>query len=442
LNSRALSAAAAVAVSLIMACSSTPEPPPTLFIAFTNDMLGSIRSCGCATKDYGGLGRRATLLREVEDTTLADFLLLEGGDFFGSEVNYGIEKADLTVRSMALMDYHGVVLGEKDLGFGVDFVAERARVTGLPVLVANLHSIEGDSLVFPASRIVKLRSGLRVGIVGVLSQSFELPDKASGVHVSDPRKAVNSEIARIGDKADFIAIVAHMDRGEAINLARQNDRIDVVVHGHGGHPMRNIRKFGNAYVLQSDTEGKRVGFAHAILDKNGRIRTLGAALTPLTKFFEDDEAITRLFESYDLNIRAKEELNVPVALVEKRATIREPFASAGACQPCHAEISAQWDTTAHAHAFDRLRAEAREFDRDCVPCHTTGFYKRGGFEHVNVTPELTGVQCEVCHGNGFHHVKDPKVKTATVPRTVCKGCHTADQTPDFEFEQFWARIHH
>ena len=89
-----------------------------------------------------------------------------------------------------------------------------------------------------------------------------------------------------------------------------------------------------------------------------------------------------------------------------------------------------------------LRAQSRDYDRDCIPCHTTGFYKRGGFEGHEVTPDLADVGCEACHGNGHDHVLDPKVKTDPDTRGTCRGCHTVDQTPDFEFETFWERIKH
>jgi DnaJ-class molecular chaperone len=52
------------------------------------------------------------------------------------------------------------------------------------------------------------------------------------------------------------------------------------------------------------------------------------------------------------------------------------------------------------------------------------------------------VQCEACHGNGSAHAIDPKIKTDTVAQSTCRSCHTAEQTPDFDFAKFWARIDH
>jgi hypothetical protein len=39
-------------------------------------------------------------------------------------------------------------------------------------------------------------------------------------------------------------------------------------------------------------------------------------------------------------------------------------------------------------------------DPFCLSCHVTGYGKTGGFENLEETPGLTGVQCEMCHGPG------------------------------------------
>jgi hypothetical protein len=178
------------------------------------------------------------------------------------------------------------------------------------------------------------------------------------------------------------------------------------------------------------------------LTETNDIRTLTSRIAPLTKVYEDDAAISKLFLSYDLQIAAKEKTDMPAAVFEARARIKEPFAGAGACQPCHAAEHTQWEGTNHASAFHHIEDISREFDRDCTPCHVTGFYDNGGFENFAVTPELVDIQCESCHGNGFTHVEDPTSKMPKRPESTCKRCHTVDQTPEFEFDAFWARIKH
>jgi Cytochrome c554 and c-prime len=425
------------AVALLPACDALKGRPERLAIVYTNDVRGEIRSCGCASHDLGGLGRRATFMRVLRDTTTADVLLVDAGDFFSASINYGKEKAELAMKSMALMNYDGVVPGEKEFGFGIEYFQARARVAGLPVLASNLYDAAADTLLFPASRVVTLRSGLRVGLIGVLSEKIKMPPQvlAGAVAVRDPAASVQAAVDAVRPNVDVVVVLAHMSRAETKGLAEQLEGVDVVVQGHDGLPMRHVQRWGEPYVLQVSAKGMYVGMAYATLDRAKRVKTLTSSIVGLDKKFVDDEAVGKLFAAYDIDIAEREKAKLP-------ASVATAFAGANTCQPCHAAIFSQWEGTRHAHAFEVLTAQKREFDRDCTPCHTTGFFKQGGFVNASATPNLAGVQCESCHGNGFAHAKDPKVKTDTVAKSTCRGCHTAEQTPEFEFTEFWSRIDH
>ena len=123
------------------------------------------------------------------------------------------------------------------------------------------------------------------------------------------------------------------------------------------------------------------------------------------------------------------------------------------CRPCHLPQSKSWKQTKMANAFDLLKPgiaadkkkakkldPARDYTRDaaCLPCHTTGYGKPGGFESIEKTPQLAGVQCEVCHGAGAGYLKPERMSiqnkqykradlTAAglvVPdEKLCKTCH-------------------
>jgi 2',3'-cyclic-nucleotide 2'-phosphodiesterase (5'-nucleotidase family) len=425
-------------------CGQTSTPPRQLAIAYSNDLRGEIRSCGCAVHDLGGLGRRATFLAALRDTTAGDVLLVDAGDFFGSGINYGVEKADVTLKSMSLMGYDGVVIGEDEFGFGLDFIVRRVRETRLPVLAANLVDAAADTLIFPASRIVTLKSGLRVGLVGVMSPAISMPPqvKAGSIEIREPLGAAQSAVDAMLEETDVIVVLAHMSRGEAQRFSQELAGVDVVLHGHEGKPMRQLRRFGDAYLLQLTARGLYMGVAYATFGPDGRIMSVTDAVTPMDGRFEDNEAVSRLFQAYDLDIAAKERATLPTGVTNTRNLAGDRFAGADACRECHEAIFDAWSDSPHAHAWETLTSQSRQFDRDCTPCHTVGFYKKGGFENIVATPHLTGVQCESCHGNGAAHVADPDVKTSAGARSLCQGCHTGDQSPDFDAEVFWKRIDH
>jgi hypothetical protein len=428
---------ACLAAALLVGACDQDRGPQRLAIAFTGDVWGEIRSCGCATNDLGGLGRRATFLHVFRDTTKADLLLVDAGDFFSSSINYGQEKAELTLKSMALMGYDAIVPGEKDLSFGIDYFRQRVRKNRLPVLAANLVEASNDSLLFPASREVTLRSGLRVGIIGVVGTALKMPPQVApgSVEIRDPLAAAQSQVDAVRATADVVVVLAHMPRDDARRLSEALKGVDVVINGHDGAALREVKRWGEPYMLQLASKGMYVGVADATLSKNKRVANLTNSMYGLGKQFADEEGVAKLFQAYDIEIVEREK-----AALTTEAVVS--FAGDGACQPCHSAIFEKWKTTPHAHAFERLASQKRDFDRDCTPCHTTGFYKQGGFVNAHTTPQLVNVQCEACHGNGALHAKTPAVKTDMVASTMCRGCHTVDQTPDFAFETFWARIDH
>jgi len=433
-----------LAVLALGGCGEEKTAPKRLAIAYSNDLWGEIRSCGCSEHDLGGLGRRATFLKAVADTT-GDMLLVDAGDFFGASINYGVEKADVTLKSMALMGYHAVVIGEDELGFGLDFILRRSRDARLPIVAANLYDAVGDTLIFPASRVVTLPSGLRVGIAGVMSPAIALPPQvaAGSLDIRDPLAAVQPVVDGMRGDVDLVVVLAHMPRGEAQRFTELLRGVDAVFHGHDGKPMRQLRRFGDAYLLELAARGLYMGVAYATLGPDGRVASMQDAVVPMDERFPDDEAIGRLFQAYDFDIAAKERATLPTGVTNVRNLSHSRFQGAEACRECHEDIHAAWSDTRHAHAWETLTDLSREFDRDCTPCHSVGFYKNGGFENVVATPHLTGVQCESCHGNAAGHVRDPDVRPGVEDaRSLCRDCHNEDQSPDFEVEAFWKRIDH
>lgn len=248
-----------------------------------------------------------------------------------------------------------------------------------------------------------LRSGLRAGLVGVLSPAVKLPPQVApgSIDVRDPLASVQATVDAMRPRVDVVVVLAHMGRGEAQRLAESLKGVDVVVNGHDGTPVRKVKRWGEPYLLQVAAKGLDVGVANATLGKDKRIAHMTGSVVGLDKEFGDDEAVAKLFQSYDMDVMAREKAALPTG-------VAVTFTGADACQSCHAPIFEKWQGTRHAHAFEVLTSQNRQFDRDCTPCHTTGFFKQGGFVNATATPHLADVQCEACHGNGTAHAKDPE----------------------------------
>ena len=91
------------------------------------------------------------------------------------------------------------------------------------------------------------------------------------------------------------------------------------------------------------------------------------------------------------------------------------------CRRCHDEIMKSFSTSRHSKAFVSLASRGKDDDGKCVPCHVTGYGKAGGFDNLEDTPEMSGVQCESCHGPGSLHTG--KITAEEFSLSMCNACH-------------------
>jgi hypothetical protein len=105
---------------------------------------------------------------------------------------------------------------------------------------------------------------------------------------------------------------------------------------------------------------------------------------------------------------------------------------AQACSQCHEAEYVHWQKTSHAKAYASLVQISREFDPECLRCHTTRFNEPGGFTMHDQQAELRQVQCEACHGEAGGHMENPKLEKPMKPDiSTCTKCHTSEQSPGF-----------
>jgi hypothetical protein len=147
-----------------------------------------------------------------------------------------------------------------------------------------------------------------------------------------------------------------------------------------------------------------------------------------------------------------------------RKGLQGEFAGSDRCAACHAASHNVWKATKHAKATRTLVEldPPRQFDPECIACHTTGWHPQGfpyesGYLGLESTGRLAAVGCESCHGPGGAHAAaeggDDKtlkrtlraamaVSQAGTKRQICLGCHDVNNSPDFDFASYWPDVAH
>jgi Cytochrome c554 and c-prime len=114
------------------------------------------------------------------------------------------------------------------------------------------------------------------------------------------------------------------------------------------------------------------------------------------------------------------------------------YAGSQVCLECHEEIHNVEVNTRHSAAFTNtlFRSQGGQTNSACLPCHTVGYGLPTGFDGKANKLNLTGVQCESCHGPAGNHAANegdltvrPRVELAA---QVCGGCHTGSRHPTFD----------
>jgi 2',3'-cyclic-nucleotide 2'-phosphodiesterase (5'-nucleotidase family) len=399
-----------------------------------------VASCGCPKEDYGGTTRKAAFF----DTLRAsgwEFILVDAGDLssFQDFDAQGRLKAETLARAMATQGYDGIMLGDHDLAPGPDYVRQLSGWLGQPLLATNYTLPEGVPT--ERSRVVTVR-GHRVGLLGFLDPG--LAQHAAPWVKTEPWESARSEVKALRQKSDLVVAMAHApDTTSMKRLARLYPEIDLVIGAHEGKTGLALARVGNTYVIGSMAKGRFLTRVEVAWKPTGSIDKMTAAFLPVVETWGRRAKVDSLLANYYRQVR---ELTLSADYITQRqASLREPavaFVGSEACVSCHSAQSTQWKTTFHSHAHETLVKNDKDQDPECQACHTTGFGFKTGFVAPSVTPDRWEVGCESCHGGGAAHVKDTKAAYGQVSETTCRGCHTADRSPDFNYSTYLPKITH
>ena len=256
-------------VLLLLAFAATPRlaaaGPKTLAVLSTSDAVGKLTPCGCHTPK-GGFARIASVV-DSSKIRYGDVLLVEAGDFAPDGSN-PIEEAriDFQFRTMELIGYDAIGIGERELNFGYAKLKTLAAGSKVPVISANLVDKKSGQLAFKPYAIVK-KGNLKVGVFSVMAPKVDLPAGAgSELTVEDPLAATQRTVAELRKQCDVVVALAHVGRVEGEDLAAQVAGIDVVILAHHPGFVAQGRRVNGAVTVASGEQIQNMGVTKVMLD--------------------------------------------------------------------------------------------------------------------------------------------------------------------------------
>ncbi|MGE0375490.1 MAG: multiheme c-type cytochrome [Planctomycetaceae bacterium] len=469
--------------------------PPAAAILLTGEQTGRLEPCGCSERQSGGLSRRADFARQLRERGWP----VTGFDLGGavqrnrrqSELKY-----EFTRDALNRIGYQGLGFGLQDLRFGPEKLYDWVTRTNVepgfdvPFLSANVTFFDTREIGTPISYRVVTVGDVKIAVTSVFGLSY-LPDLFPGavnpnpteIRIDVPAEVLPSVVEQMqAEQPDVMLLMAYAKPDESRELAKAFPQFDLVVTAGGPEdPDGQAESVNQALLLRVGTKGKNcgiVGYYPAAEDgKKFRFEVV-----ELDRFrFGHAEAIDERMWVYQQQLQAENLLETEPAIVHPRGSDVQ-FVGSEKCAACHADAYNVWEgsehhlhgfeslTVAYAQASDdpslaaRVRVD-RIHDPECICCHTAGWdpqevlrFETGYFSETG-SAHLKGVHCESCHGPGSRHVEREEsgnaveadllveraglsIRKQEAEAKVCLKCHDHENSPDFEFEKYWAQIEH
>ncbi len=360
------------------------------------------------------------------------------GDFCGGTDAQGRIKSEVSVEAIKKMGYDAIVLGEREMTLGEDFVFGDIEKSGIPVVSNNLQ-FEGK--LFGEQGFIIKKGGIRIGFLGVTLDQQRVGQEEWSIR--EPVEAVKEALPGLKEKADIVILMSHIGYRQTVALVEHLEGIDIALIGHEGRRLQTPRTIGSTILVQSGSKGKYLGRLDLVYDPDAcEIVSYSGELISLAPEIEDDGEMAQLYSEYQERIKDMVKDNVQERSSEVRASRTTGYLGAVWCRSCHSEIFKSWNSTPHADAFVTLKKKGEEYNPECVACHTTG-YGQGGFTTLTETPEFRNVQCEACHGVSSKHVADKGESPMLAQNSsICQKCHTGEFGEGFDYETMKSKVHH
>jgi hypothetical protein len=465
-----------------------PEwPKPAAVLVATGEQYGYFEPCGCTANQLGGMTRRAGLFRKLQSLNWD----VRGIDVGSISRRTGVQaqlKFETTLQALRDLKYAAVAIGPEELRLDPGYLLSQHLTEGsdfLAFVSANLTFFGSRDIGTPLSRQIIEVGGLRIGITSVLSETrrkevFPANSPPADAEWTDPGQALQTVLEEFeNEQVQFRVLLSQATLEESREYARQFPQFNVIVTAEGfGDGEPKPETIGPVSLIQPGEKGRTAGVIGIYPDDPSQPIRFELVTLSGDRFGDDPEMI-QLMRDYQQRLTEQ-------SVVAAESPVGHPsgatFVGAQKCGECHTQALAIWEKTAHAHAFEsldpqharhgaeRLHGIARTHDPECLSCHVTGWQPqeylrfRSGFinqqfaaapEEHNLEQLLAGNQCENCHGPGSQHIelveagaepdvagKSVRVTLEQARSTTCVSCHDGDNSPEFNFDQYWEQVKH
>jgi 5'-nucleotidase len=215
-------------------------------ILHTNDTHSQIDPIPDNDKQYGGKGgvaRRATLVKRVRAEN-PNTLMIDAGDVFQGTPYFNFYKGEVEYKSMSLVGYDVVTLGNHDFDNGVEALAAAMKFANFEFVSTN-YDVRGtvlESRVKPYA--IRTFGDVRIGLfgLGISPDNLITPENFKGVKYMDPVQMSRGVVRLLRDREKCQLVIGMSHLGYYPNakageigdsqVVEQVNGIDFIASGH------------------------------------------------------------------------------------------------------------------------------------------------------------------------------------------------------------------
>ncbi len=278
-------------------------PERTLTIVHTNDLHARLLP---DAKGRGGFAEVAATIRTACDEAAA-CLVMDGGDMVqGSPVSSLFEGVPIYEIANSL-GFDVATLGNHEFDYGFQKIAQFTDAAGFPILNANMSHPDGGRLGDAPSIVLTTENGIRVGVVGAVTESlpFLVAPDLLGEWVAQPVvESVSGIVAELDETADLVIVLGHLENDEETALL-EVPGVDFVISGHDHSGLSEPITDVDTAILRVRAFGQQVGRLELTVDVDSDMVTAWSwESRPVQDVAEPDAGTLEIVQAWEAKVSA------------------------------------------------------------------------------------------------------------------------------------------
>ena len=205
-----------------------------LTILHTNDTYGRLLPFSKDGTEFGGVLRRAYIIRQIQNETPNSVIVLDAGDAIAPYPLSAFDQGKTVIEMMNEMGYTAMSLGNHEFDYGVGVLRNRISEAKFAML-SNNTIVNDTGKPLSQGYITTEVADIKVGIIGLTTPTTRYraaPQLQTAITFNDPFTSTKDAVKELkAQGCNFIIALSHLGYQNDMELSAQVDGINLIVGG-------------------------------------------------------------------------------------------------------------------------------------------------------------------------------------------------------------------